>query len=211
MVYHAILGLLRDGRARHGYELVRDYRLRSGRSVNPGNVYRECSKLVSQRLIAPDVRSPDADPRRIPYRITQAGCRDFDVWLLDPKPLNPALDHWTMFAEMLPRAELSRLLDEMRESLWVDGKALGIARERAATRNRRAEGPAFQPSAFLMLRRIKQITAELEFLQELRHALGHMPVDPPGVSSSGTDRRDVPIAEGGLPPAAARRQARKGC
>jgi DNA-binding PadR family transcriptional regulator len=78
MFYHAILGLLRDGRPRHGYELAIDFRARCGRPVNPGNFYRECSKLVAQGLIVPDVKSPDADPRRIPYRITSEGCRDFD-------------------------------------------------------------------------------------------------------------------------------------
>lgn len=168
MVYHTILGLLWDGRPRHGYELVRQYRLRSGRSVNPGNVYRECSKLVTQGFVTPDAKAPDADPRRIPYRITPAGRVDFDAWLLEPKPLHPELDHWAMFADLLPRVEFTRLLDEIRESLWMEGKSLAIARDRAAARHRKVGGDHYQPSMLLSLRRIKQVTAELEFLQELR-------------------------------------------
>src|SRR5262249_6161905 len=36
-----LLGLLRDGHARHGYELITSYRTRSGLRTNPGNFYRE--------------------------------------------------------------------------------------------------------------------------------------------------------------------------
>jgi DNA-binding PadR family transcriptional regulator len=173
MLYHAILGLLRDGRPRHGYDLIRQYRLRSGRTVNPGNFYRDCSKLVAHGLIALDANPPDADPRRIPYRITPSGCREFDAWLLEPKPLHSSFESWIVFADMLPADDRTRLLDQMRDALWADGKALGTARERLVARGRRVgEQPAYQPAALLALRRIKQVTAELEFLQELRRELG---------------------------------------
>jgi DNA-binding PadR family transcriptional regulator len=197
MVYHAILGLLRDGRARHVYDLVREYRTRSGRPVNAGNFYRECSKLVSQKLIAPDDNPPDADPRRIPYRITPSGCRDFDSWLLDPKPLQVSFDNWMIFADMLASTERVRLLDEMRETLWTEGKAIGSERERALSRARRLPEPhGYNASALLMLRRITRITAELEFLHEFRRELESLPPNPlnvtigraHGSTSSGDDR-----------------------
>jgi DNA-binding PadR family transcriptional regulator len=172
MVYHAILGLLRDGRSRHGYDLIHEYRARSGRPVNPGNFYRECSKLVSQGLITPDANPPSADPRRIPYRITQAGRGDFDTWLTDARTLHTGLDNWMIFADMLPSSERMRLLDALRESLWMESKALASSREHAVSRVRRIdEGRRYQPGAFLLLRRIKQTTAELEFLLELRRTL----------------------------------------
>ncbi len=176
MFYHAILGLLRDGRARHGYDLIREYRARSGRPVNPGNFYRECSKLLSQQLIALDANPPTADHRRIPYRITSAGSRDFDDWLLDPKPLPVSLDTWMVFADMLARGDRVRLLDEVRERLWMEGKALGQARDRMLRRIAKLQsGQQYQSAPVLMLRRIKQITADLELLQEFRRGLEQAP------------------------------------
>jgi len=207
MVYHAILGLLRDGRTRHVYDLVREYRTRSGRPVNAGNFYRECSKLVSQKLITPDDNPPDADPRRIPYRITPTGCRDFDSWLLEPKPLQASFDNWMIFADMLSRTERVELLDQMRETLWTEGKSLGSERDRALSRGRRLPEPhGFNASAFLMLRRITQITAELEFLQELRRELERLPPSPlnisvsrAAVSSSSGEERSSQYATSRLP------------
>src|SRR5262245_42220638 len=145
MFYHGILGLLRDGRPRHGYELIRQYRSRSGRTVNPGNFYRDCGKLVANGLIVLDANPPDADARRIPYRITPNGCRDFDAWMLEPKPLHASLDVWIIFADLLPVQERNRLLDGMRDGLWIDAKALGTSRERCLARGRRhGEEPLHQ-------------------------------------------------------------------
>lgn len=195
MVYHAILGLLRDGRTRHVYDLVREYRTRTGRPVNAGNFYRECSKLVSQKLITPDANPPDADPRRIPYRITPTGCRDFDAWLLEPRPLQPSFDQWMIFADMLSSVERLRLVDEMRETLWTEGKALGTDRERCLSRARRLPEPhGYNAASFLMLRRVTHLTAELEFLHELRHELERLPPSPLNVSVS---RRDDSTGGGG--------------
>ena len=174
MVYHAILGLLRDGRARHGYDLIHEYRTRSGRPVNPGNFYRECSKLVAQGLITPDANPPNADPRRIPYRITETGRTDFDAWLTDTKTLHTGLDNWMIFADMLPSPERMRLLDALRDSLRLDGKALASARDGVVSRVRRIdEARRYHPASYLLLRRIRQTTAELEFLVELRRTLEH--------------------------------------
>ena len=40
MQSHLILGLLRDGRLRHGYELIIEYTARSGTRVSAGCFYR---------------------------------------------------------------------------------------------------------------------------------------------------------------------------
>src|SRR5262249_57077873 len=81
------------------------------------------------------------------------------------------MDSWVLFADMLPVHERERMLDGLREALWAEGKTLGAARERVLARARRLGASSHQPAAFLMLRRIKQVTAELEFLQELRRDL----------------------------------------
>jgi DNA-binding PadR family transcriptional regulator len=175
MFYHVLLGFLRDGRPRHAYELISQYRGYSTRPVNAGNVYRECSKLVSQQLIVTDPNPPDADPRRIPYRITQNGCRDFDAWLADPASDEGAFGAWVIFADMLPPAERLRLIDRMQEQLWMDNKALVQARERVLARGRRLGVRRYRPEAFLLLRRIKHTTADLELLEELRRELEQVP------------------------------------
>jgi DNA-binding PadR family transcriptional regulator len=175
MFYHLILGLLRDGRARHGYDLMREYRAKAGQSVNPGNFYRECNKLLSTALITPDAKPPEADARRIPYRITPGGCRDFDDWLTQPSTLGSNLSTWLIFADMLPASERLRLIGHMQAELWVESKKLTAARERLAARSRPFPSPTYQPAALLALRRIKQIAADLEFLQELRDQLERLP------------------------------------
>ena len=174
MVCHVILGFLRDGRSRHAYELISQYRPFSSRPVNTGNVYRECSKLVAQRLIAADPNPPEADPRRIPYRITENGCREFDAWLLDPPDDGP-LGAWLIFAAMLPPAERRRLVDRVQEQLWLRNKALLQARETILARGRRIGLSRYRPAALLLLRRIKQTTSDLEFLGELRTELEQAP------------------------------------
>jgi len=45
----------------------------------------------------------------------------------------------------------------------------------------------YHPAAFLLLRRIKQTTADLEFLEELRRELEHAPVSPVSITGASTE------------------------
>jgi hypothetical protein len=157
-------------------DLMQEYRSKSGRVHNQGNFYRECSKLVTQGLIAQDPNPPDADQRRIPYRITRDGCRDFDDWLLDEAvPRGGCLEAWLMFAGMLGVADRLRMLDGVREQLWADMKALGRMRDRIIARAPRTSPRSYQPAIFLTLRRIELVSAEIEFLDKLRAEFEQMP------------------------------------
>jgi DNA-binding PadR family transcriptional regulator len=178
MFGHLILGLLRDGRARHGYELISDYRARSGLPINTGNFYRECSKLSAQGLIVAARTPPPADSRRIPYRITADGCREFDGWLLEPSRQDGPLDGWLLFAEMLSAEDCRRLLDRIQEDLWLENKSLARARADALARAHRSGNDQYQPLAFILLRRIKQTAADLEFIEELRQEFDRLPRKP---------------------------------
>ena len=54
MTRHVILGLLRDGRARHGYELMTELKARSDEPISTGHFYRELARmaaLAKQRAI----------------------------------------------------------------------------------------------------------------------------------------------------------------
>ena len=71
----------------------------------------------------------------------------------------------------------------MQEQLWMDNKALVQARERVLARGRRLGVRRYRPEAFLLLRRIKHTTADLELLDELRRELEQVPVAPAMIAS----------------------------
>ncbi len=116
MFSRLLLGLLRDGHARHGYELITSYRTRSGLRTNPGNFYRELAKLVAQGSIEQDVRPRDADPRRIPYRITDQGRYEFDTWMLDPISGDGGLEAWCSSPTCCPSRTASACWNGARRS-----------------------------------------------------------------------------------------------
>src|SRR5213596_1396376 len=73
MLRYVLLALLADGTPAHGYALMKAYRERSGVRLSIGNVYRELSRLAGEGLIVAATNPPGADPRRVPYRITDKG------------------------------------------------------------------------------------------------------------------------------------------
>ena len=169
MFWHLILGLLRDGQARHGYELMLEYGARSGKQLSAGNFYRELARLTSEGLLQTGVNPPDADARRIPYHITPKGGQVFDTWLVSPASLNGELSTWLLFADRVPPDTRACLLDRLQEDLWMRGKGLARSREDALAAVRTAaKGSRYDPRPALMARRMKQIAAEVEFIKEFR-------------------------------------------
>src|SRR5579885_470406 len=152
MFSHVILGLLRDGRQRHGYELINDYRLRSGTLPSPGNLYRELELLATATLLATGVNPPDADPRRIPYQITDRGRRTFDQWLVSARTQSDEFHNWLLFIDRVP--EDARALEDASVRAREDGAASG-----------------YNPLPVVLERQSKLLAAELEFLKEFRATL----------------------------------------
>jgi DNA-binding PadR family transcriptional regulator len=111
-----LLGLLSDGTPRHGYELVTLYRARTDVRVSPGNVYRELSRLAANGLVQTVPNEPDADARRIPYRITGSGRRHFAEWL-DTSLTDETVWDWLLFADRLAPDARRRLLERRREDV----------------------------------------------------------------------------------------------
>jgi DNA-binding PadR family transcriptional regulator len=169
MFRHLVLGLLRDGQPRHGYELTTEYARRAATSVNTGNFYRELQKLATEALVETKENPPDADARRIPYQITELGCREFDEWLAAPCDQHADLGERLLFVDIAPPEVLHRLLDWWQDDLWMRSKALARAREEAI-RATTGESERFDPLPVLLSRRMKLIAAELEFLHEFRGA-----------------------------------------
>jgi len=172
MLSHLILGFLRDGQARHGYELITEYKARSGNQVSAGNFYRELARLASERLVQTGVNPPDADARRIPYQITERGRQLFDEWVISPSRDDGDLSSWLLFIDRVPHETRDRLLDRWQDDLWLRSKALSRAREDALLlQGSRHEAARYSPLASLISRRLKQVTADLEFLKEFRSEL----------------------------------------
>jgi len=169
MLSHLILGFLRDGQARHGYELITEYKARSGNQVSAGNFYRELARLAAERLVQTGVNPPDADARRIPYQITEKGRQLFDEWLICPSRDDGDLTTWLLFIDRVPGETRDRLLDRWQDDLWMRSKTLSRAREDALmAQASRADAARYNPLAALISRRIRQVTADLEFLKEFR-------------------------------------------
>jgi DNA-binding PadR family transcriptional regulator len=172
MLSHLILGFLRDGLARHGYELITEYKTRSGNQVSAGNFYRELARMASERLVQTGVNPPEADARRIPYQITEKGRQSFDEWLISPSRDESDLSAWLLFIDRVPPETRDRLLDRWQDDLWLRSKALSRAREDALLlQASRQDAVRYNPLASLISRRLKQVTADLEFLKEFRTEL----------------------------------------
>jgi DNA-binding PadR family transcriptional regulator len=172
MLSHLILGFLRDGQARHGYELITEYKARSGNQVSAGNFYRELARMASERLVQTGVNPPDADARRIPYQITEKGRQSFDEWLLSPARDDGELSAWVLFIDRVPQETRDRLLDRWQDDLWLRSKSLARAREDALLiQESRHDTVRYHLLASLLSRRLKQVTADLEFLKEFRSDL----------------------------------------
>jgi len=168
MIWHVILGLLREGRLRHGYELITEYRTRLGSSTSTGNFYRELARLQEQGLVETGTNPPDADARRIPYHISEKGQRAFDRWLLNP-PLNDGeLAGWILFIERLSVADRDRQFDRWQEQLLLRSQELW--RQQRAISNSGSWNPAvgYKPLRVMLARQMKHVEADLAFLEELR-------------------------------------------
>jgi DNA-binding PadR family transcriptional regulator len=170
MLWHVILGLLRDGRLHHGYELMTAYRVRSGTPASPGNFYRELGRLQTQGYVETGVNPPDADARRIPYHITERGRGAFDRWLQAPPLTEGELSGWILFAGRLSDGERDRVLDGWEEQLWLRSQELS-RQQREVLEESKGERPSgeYRSLRVLLSRQLKHVAADLGFLEELRN------------------------------------------
>lgn len=185
LVREVILGLLRDGRQRHGYELMVDNRARSGDQPSAGNFYRELAKLAEEGLVRPGTNPPDADRRRIPYTLTDKGTRVFDEWLLSPVAERDEIACRLMFADRIPLARREALFERWQEALWIEGKQLVRAREDALAARERTGRRAYDPLPALLNRQIAVVSVELKFLSECLQMLDGGTPAPLGEAEAG--------------------------
>lgn len=172
MFSHLVLGCLRDGKPRHGYDLCVELRARTGVQVNAGNIYRELAKLSSQGMIDAIENPRDADVRRNPYRISERGCATFDEWLVSPTTHGEELSSWLAFLDRVPGADLPAILERLQERLWLQSKTLSRDREDHLMVGRpNGDGSRYDFADVRLLFQLKQVTAVLEFVEELQRSL----------------------------------------
>ena len=170
-----VLGLLRDGKARHGYGLMKAYQERSGIVIGTGSFYRALQSLAAEGLARKTANAPGEDPRRTLYAITPAGITAFDSWLRvsDGNAISRHYDE--LFNRVLflgeTEAELARsIIDQWQEILCARGRSLERTREVAQARAKCAGPGAFAALPLLLARCAKHIAADWVFLKALRVA-----------------------------------------
>lgn len=196
MFRYLVLGLLRDGRPRHGWALRNEYRARTGVEINSGSFYRELQRLVADRLVRlADVVEEDA--RRTPYVILDAGRSAFDRWIASRlATVEPSADDEvacrTVFLAGGDRERMRSALSEWQEQLWIAGKTL--ERERLDAGEEGAEEPGRREVLSLLLaRRIRHVAADLEFVAEAAVLLERWS-ESDEVASRGEDTEAVAVA-----------------
>ena len=197
MLRYVVLALLADGNPAHGYALMKAYRERSGVRLSIGNVYRELSRLAGEGLIAAATNPPGADPRRVPYRITDNGREALARWLAAPvrtltfTTADP-LSHRLAILGDLDAVRAGEFLNELHTELWEQGKTL--ERERAIASQREKHGvPALPTRMFLLCRRAKHLATDIEMVDEMRAHLAaggkRSAVKAPSAVSESVQRR----------------------
>jgi DNA-binding PadR family transcriptional regulator len=170
-----VLGLLRDGKARHGYGLMKAYKERSGVVIGTGSFYRALQSLVADGLVRKTANPTGDDPRRTPHAITTAGVAAFDAWIRanDAGAISRHYDE--LFNRVLflgeTEAALARsIIDQWQEVLCARGRSLERAREAALARAKRGGTTTFAALPLLLARCGKHVAADWVFLKALRVA-----------------------------------------
>ena len=174
MFRYLVLGLLRGGRALHGYALMKAHGERSGLRLSTGSFYRELGRLMAEGLVRATATPEGEDPRRTPYSITPAGATTFDQWFRGrPGERHDTDDELAARSLFFPEADplvARQMLNHWSESLWLRSKVL--ERERKAALAEVASGgkTGFSTRALLISRRLAHVAADIEFLERLTTA-----------------------------------------
>lgn len=168
MLQHLILGLLRQKQQSWAYDLKSEYQRLSGNVGNAGNMSKELRRLRDEGLVTPQSNAPGEDERRVPYAITPKGCRVIDEWLTSQRAIEEDFDTWLTFLHLVPSDTCDRQLERLQDELWLHSKRINRAYEDALEARTRGQHD-HASGEMRLLRQMKQISADLDFILELRN------------------------------------------
>lgn len=169
---YVLLALLSDGEPAHGYALMKAYEERSGVRLGLGGIYRELQRLVGEGFIVPAANPAGADPRRMPYVITEHGREALAAWLAAPVRAadrtagDDVSYRLALLGDMDPR-DAAAFVEELHAELWEQAKA--VERQRMhASRVQGCAGGGFSAAAIVLTRRAMHLAADIELVEKLR-------------------------------------------
>ena len=175
MLRSVLLALLADGKAAHGYALMKAYEERSGFRLSIGNVYRELQRLLADGLIVTAMNPAGADPRRAPYTINDVGRDALAAFVSEPaRDLarsfpDPLSYHLAILGDVDP-AQAEAFLNDLHDGLWAEAKF--IERERASASMREKDGARVLPTRSMLLgRQARRLSTDIELVDEMRTRL----------------------------------------
>jgi DNA-binding PadR family transcriptional regulator len=170
LVCNLLLGILRDGKPRHGYALAKDYERRTALTLGAGTVYRELKGLAEAGLVRPVDNPAGADPRRLPHQITRRGAEAFESWFSHVPEVSVGNDsELAARVTFLPEIDselAARVTERFRINYWMVAKSLERDLEECLRGQTSDAAPA--PHPILIHRRLRLVQAELDFLDEVR-------------------------------------------
>jgi len=177
MLRYLILGVLRDGRARHGYGIMKEYRDVSGAEISIGNFYREIQRLARDGLIQAVVNRGDVDRRRIPYETTPTGREVFDAWVSSPLAwgLTEHQDDVSLCAYLISRTAHvlgAKVTKQWREELGLRRQVAAHALEATSPRDGVVQAGRLTLRRLLLARRLERVCADVEFVGRFEAAYG---------------------------------------
>ena len=186
MLRYVLLALIAESGPLHGYALMKAFAARSGVRLSIGNIYRELQRLREAGHIRAVENPADADPRRAPYAITDAGKAAVASWCLLPAesflrdPVDPLYCRLALLADAEASHSLS-FLDDLEATL--------AQQRRSAERRQQIAGnePILQ---ILLGRRSRRLAADIEVVGQIRDALvAAAPRRARAVPRAATDRK----------------------
>lgn len=164
-----ILGLL-AARPRHGYELLDRFRSREhlGRmwTMSTSQLYAVLKRLERQGSITGrQVESPDAPPRT-EYTVTEAGLRQLEVWLHEPRP---STSIHRIRVEFLSRLYIASLLGIPADAIIEHQKTICVEQRDRLLKERQQTTSAVEALTLDFV--IGQLNAAVLWLEQCREGL----------------------------------------